>query len=55
MRTFCQSVNLELSIESDQAERLPQIGLGHKFGYKELKDTKQGQEGVRGSISPLYI
>ena len=33
IRTFCQSVNFEVSIWSCQAERLPQVGFGHKFGW----------------------
>lgn len=35
MRTFCQSVNLEVSIWSCHAVRLPHIGLGHRLGYSE--------------------
>ncbi len=33
MRTFCQSVNFELSIWSCQAMRFPQVGFGHRLGW----------------------
>ena len=32
MRTLCQSVNFDVSICNCHAERLPQVGFGHKLG-----------------------
>jgi hypothetical protein len=37
MRTFCQSVNLEVSICSCQAVRFPQVGFGQRLGYADVK------------------
>lgn len=41
MRTFCQSVNFELSICSCQAVRLPHVGFGHKLGWLFVRKRLQ--------------
>ena len=52
MRTFCQSVNLEVSICSCHAMRLPQVGLGHKLGC--ASNNQRGIGYTNNDVIPRY-
>jgi hypothetical protein len=43
MRTFCQSVNLEESICSCQADRLPHVGLGQRLGCRAHEEPEASE------------
>ena len=56
MRTFCQSVNLDVSICNLHAVRLPQVGLGHRLGYEQMSTGDQsGRWGAYLGVLELLL